>query len=210
MRLQNYWALAVVTGLALSAGQVRANHIPGHSNDDPIFPCPFPTQEFWNGDCVIAFITLIGPDGGETIYTTNLDITYVSDGVTPPSDLIIVISTFVDGEFRELDISGADLGFGSGPGTYQGTWETDIFNGVIDGGFPGPFSTINLDLGSTSGPVCGNAYFVDSFINFTIQEPAPIPSVSQWGFAVLTLLLLGVAAIVFRRRIADGGGASAS
>ncbi|MHC5110473.1 MAG: hypothetical protein ACYTHJ_11415 [Planctomycetota bacterium] len=192
--------VAMIAAMTLSGNTAQADHIPGHNDDDPIFPAPIPGKGDFNGGGVILFVTLIGPDGGTTIYNTSLDITYVSDGVTPASDLVLEISTFVDGQLREWDVSGADLGFGSGPGTFKGKLDTDIFNGIIDGGIPGPFSTISLDIGSTSGPVNGTAFFVDSFINFLVEEPAvAIPAVSQWGLAATMFLLLGVGTVLFRR-----------
>lgn len=201
MNLRRYWILTLVTLVASSGVRVSADHIPGHQNDDPVFPVPFPGQADWNGGGTIVFLVLIGPDGGTTIYTTTLDITYVSDGVTPAANLVIVASLFVDGQQRELDITGADLGFGVGPGTYKATFETDIFNGVVDAGIPGPFSVVHLDIGSTTGPVNGSAFFVDSFINFTVQEPINVPAVSQWGIGLMILLLLCAGTIVFRRRL---------
>jgi hypothetical protein len=111
-------SLAIVI---LNDGGVLADHIPGHDNSDPIFPVPIPGQSDFSGGGSILFVSLIGPNDGANIYDTNLDITYVSDGITQASDIILVASMIVDGVSQELDISGADLGFGSGAGTFVGT-----------------------------------------------------------------------------------------
>ncbi len=68
---------------------VQADHIPNHNNDDPIFPVPIPGQQFFSGG--ILFVTAIGPPGGSEIHNTIFDITYVSDGATPASDLHITV-----------------------------------------------------------------------------------------------------------------------
>ena len=59
-------ALCVIAaGLAVSGlpRGVRADHIPNHDNDDPIFPVPIPGQEFFSGG--ILFVTAIGPQAGQ-------------------------------------------------------------------------------------------------------------------------------------------------
>jgi hypothetical protein len=187
------------TAWTLAASPILGDHIPGHDNADPVFPAPIPGQADFNGGGAILFATLIGPPNGTTIYDTNLDITYVSDGVTPASDLVIVISMNIDGQSHELDITGADLGFGGGSGTFEGTLQTDLFNGVISGGLP-PNSTINLQIGSTTGGVNGTAYFVDSFIYLTVQKPGPVPALSAIGLTALVLALLAAGAVVIIRR----------
>ncbi|MFT5051296.1 MAG: hypothetical protein ACI8QZ_002707 [Chlamydiales bacterium] len=204
MRMGRLLLAAFVGVAALSNGRASADHIPGHNNGDPVFPVPFPDQNDWSGNGEIIFLTLIGPDGGDTIYNTEVDITYVSDGVTPPEDLIIVAELFVDGVQRQFDMTGAQLGFGSGPGTYQAKFDTDLFNGVVDGGIPGPGSVVNMQIGSTTGAVNGTAYFVDSFLNFTVQQPVgPVPTMSEWGLVLMSFLMLGGGIFVLRRRNAQ-------
>ena len=85
-RLSTVSALSViVAGLAVSGlpRDVTADHIPGHGTGDPIFPVPFPGQEFFDGG--ILFVTALGPEGGSEIHNTSFDITWVSDGATPCS-----------------------------------------------------------------------------------------------------------------------------
>jgi len=165
----------IAAGLVVSGFPrgVQADHIPGHSNDDPIFPVPIPGQEFFSGGGVILFVTAIGPLSGSEIFNTSFDITYVSDGVTPASDLHITIGMFLGDKnpvYTETHVDGTDLGFGSGPGTFKGTFETSALNGVAVQGFFPPYSIVNISLGSIDGPIYGTGYFVDSFINFDMVE----------------------------------------
>ncbi len=171
-------ALCVVaTGLAVSgfSRAVQADHIPSHSNADPIFPVPLPGQEIFTGG--ILFVTAIGPPGGSEIHNTSFDITYVSDGATPASDLHITVG-MVLGEknpvFVETHVDGTDLGFGSGPGEFQGTFETSALNGVaIESFLVAPYSIVDISIGSITGQIDGSGYFVDSFINFDLQGATP-------------------------------------
>ena len=167
----------IATGLAVSGfpRDVQADHIPGHSNDDPIFPVPIPGQEFFTGG--IIFITAIGPLGGSEIHNTSFDITYVSDGATPASDLHITVGMMLgeqDPVFVETHVNGTDLGFGSGPGIFQGTFETSALNGVaVESFLFPPYSIVDLSIGAIDGGIKGTGYFVDSFINFDLVGATP-------------------------------------
>ncbi len=171
-------ALCVIaTGLAVSGFPrgVQADHIPGHSNDDPIFPVPIPGQEYFDGG--ILFVTAIGPPSGSEIFNTSFDITYVSDGATPASDLHITVGIWLDEQnpvFAETSVNGTDLGFGSGPGTFQGTFETSVLNGfAVESFFFPPYSIVDLSIGAIDGGIQGSGYFVDSFINFDLEGATP-------------------------------------
>ncbi len=166
-------ALGVIAaGLAVSGltRGVQADHIPDHDNDDPIFPVPIPGQEFFDGG--ILFVTALGPPGGSEIHNTSFDITYVSDGATPAKDLHITVG-MVLGEknpvYVETHVIGTDLGFGSGPGIFQGIFETSALNGIAVEGFFPPYSIVDLSIGSIDGGIQGTGYFVDSFINFDLE-----------------------------------------
>ena len=161
-------ALAFATATVALTLPLSADHIDGHSNDDPIFPVPIPGQDIFNGGGVIMFITAIGPLEGSEIFSTEFDITYVSDGVTTASELLLVVGFPTTTEYVEIHVSGADLGFGDGPGTFTGTLTTDALNGIAVGSFFPPYSIVNLDIGAIDGPVYGLAYFEDSFINFDV------------------------------------------
>jgi len=172
-RVLSISALCVIaTGLAVSGFPrgVQADHIPDHNNDDPIFPVPIPGEEFFNGG--ILFVTAIGPPGGSEIFNTSFDITYVSDGATPASDLHITVGMVIGEKnpvFVETHVDGTDLGFGSGPGTFKGTFETSAFNGVAVEGFFPPYSIVDISIGSIDGGIQGTGYFVDSFINYDLE-----------------------------------------
>ncbi len=116
------------------------------------------------------------PVEDSVITNTTFDITYVSDGATPASDLFMEITVQVDDKFRDFCLSGADLGFGSGPGTFEGTLETEDLNGVVWPGFFPPNSIVELVVDVVGGgAVQGTAFFVDSFITFDVIPPPDCP-----------------------------------
>ena len=149
-----------------------ADHIDGHDNCDPVFPCPLPGEEFFHGG--IIWVTLIGPVEDDIITNTTFDITWVSDGATPASDLLLHGTVQVDEDLVEFTVTGADLGFGSGPGKFHGTFSTDALNGLVwPSFFFPPYSIVDLQVDAVGGGgIQGYAYFVDSFINFDVI-PAP-------------------------------------
>ena len=106
------WTAAVTAGLAFAGIQptAYADHIDGHDDCDPTFPMPIPGQEFFTGG--VLFVSLIGPVGESVITNTTFDITYVSDGATPASQLLIYIEVAVDDGARQLGVVFAwHLGF---------------------------------------------------------------------------------------------------
>jgi hypothetical protein len=119
--------------------------------------------------------------GGTIITNTQFDITYVSDGITPASDIVIGVSAPVDMQSREFHITGADLGFGSGSGTFTGTFETDELNGEVGQDFPDFPTVIHLTIDSVAGGVRGLGFFQDSFINLAVI-PVPDPNGIRFDF----------------------------
>jgi hypothetical protein len=165
-------------GLAVACTTALADHIPGHDNCDPQFPVLLPGEEFWDGNGAVFFVTFIGPLEDSVITNTTFDITYFSDGTTPASDLFMEISVQVDDEFRDFSVTGADLGFGSGPGTFKGTLQTDVLNGVVWPGFIPPNSIVDFVVDVVGGgAVQGTAFFVDSTITFDVIPPPDCPAV---------------------------------
>jgi hypothetical protein len=171
---------------------LHADHIFGHENDDPTFPCPIPGQQDFSGG--IMFVTLIGPIDGMVITGTTFDITYVSDGATPASDLLLHGSVMVNDDFAEFTVTGADLGFGSGPGTFNGTLHTDSLNGEVwPSFFCPPYSIVNLEVVAVDGGIEGTGYFVDSFIIFDVPGdgcPADTDGDGAVGVTDLTAVIL--------------------
>jgi hypothetical protein len=171
-----------------------AGHIPGHQDSDPVFPMPIPGREFFEGggdEEVVFFVDAFGPVQGTIITNTRFDITYVSDGITPASDIVIAVSAPVDMQSREFHITGADLGFGSGSGTFTGTFETDELNGEVFQESPDFPTVIHLTIDSVAGGIRGVGFFQDSFINLDV---IPVPERSTLG-----LLTLGIVGLVPRR-----------
>lgn len=162
--------MAVTATIVALPMSTKADHINGHDNCDPTFPMPIPGQEFFNGG--VLFVSLIGPVGGSLITNTTFDITYVSDGATPASEIQLHGTFHVDGQAVGFIVTGKDLGFTDGAGTFKGTYSTDVVNGVADEGFFPPYSVVDLQIDSVNGGINGTAYFVDSFITCDVV-PAP-------------------------------------
>ena len=179
-----------VTCTTLGGSLARADHIPGHENDDPTFPVPLPGPDFWRGDGAL-FGTFIGPVGGTEITGTTFDITWVQEGDWPASDLFIEVGVQVNDETVLFHVTGEDLGFGTEPGTYRGQFKTDVFNGLV-WQFPGwPHSLIDISLGGHAGGAYqGPGYFEDSWIIFDV---VPVPAPQAAG-------VLGIAALAAIRR----------
>ncbi len=204
--------LLAACGLAVTCAAALADHIAGHENCDPEFPMPIPGQQFFDGG--VLFVTFIGPLEDSVITKTTFDITYVSDGATPASDLFMEITVQVDDKFRDFCLSGADLGFGSGPGTFVGTLETDVLNGVVGVGFLPPNSIAELFVDAVGGGgIQGSGFFVDSFITFDVIPPPDCPggecgtggpcAKGQECFTGCGELVQGVECVLFQ---ADSGG----
>lgn len=184
---------ALLISLAVVSPPVLADHIDGHDDDDPVHPVPIPGEDFFTGGAM--FVTAIGPVGGSEILNTRFDITFVSDGATPASELLLNVGLLIEdgfggGTYVETVVTGEDLGFGSGAGTFHGTWETDALNGIAKEGFFPPYSLVDLVVGAVHGGIDGTAYFVDSYVYFDII-PVPGPA---------TLAGFGVGALALRRR----------
>lgn len=190
--------LALVT-VGLVTGAALADHIDGHDNDDPIHPVPIPGQEFFDGG--LLFVTAIGPVGGREIISTDFDITYVSDGVTPASDIAIEVGLLIDDgtgnvQYLTTFVTGADLGFGAGPGTFEGSFSTDDLNGfAVESFIFPPNSIVDLTIGAVNGGIEGTGYFENSFINFVLT---PIPAPASAG------IVAAIGAIALCRRRAAG------
>ncbi len=186
-----------IAGLALAAipTTTLADHIAGHDNCDPIFPVPIPGEEHFTGG--VLFVTAIGPLEDDIITNTTFDITYVSDGATPASEIQLHGTVQVDNDFAEFNVTGEDLGFGSGPGTFKGTFSTDALNGVVWPSplFP-PHSIVDLQIDAVNGGIEGYAYFVDSFINLDVipappcAPPCPADLDGDGNVGILDLLAL--------------------
>ncbi|MEE9131460.1 MAG: hypothetical protein V3T84_15695 [Phycisphaerales bacterium] len=170
-----------IAGLALTAipTSTLADHIDGHDNCDPVFPAPIPGEEHFTGG--ILFVTLIGPLEDDIITNTTFDITYVSDGATPASEIQLHGTVQVDKGFAEFIVTGEDLGFGSGPGKFKGTFSTDALNGVVwPSYFFDPYSIVDLQIDAVNGGIEGYAYFVNSFINFDVIPAPPCAPPCPW------------------------------
>jgi len=136
--------------------------------------------------------SIVGPYEGTEITNTTFELTLVSDGTTPASDLSIILGIQLAQQgYTELSFTGADLGFGSGPNTFTATFSTDALNGVVEGSLL-PYAFTELTFFGANGPLLGDYYFIDSSFTFDLI-PAPAP-----GSAFI--LALGGGAVATRRR----------
>ncbi len=174
MRISTRILVVLFAGVALWVApfDTAAEHIPNHEDCDLTFPMPIPGQDECCKEGQVMFVTLIGPIDEYVITNTTFDITYVTDGVTPASDLQLHGTLTLQGGAASFFLTGADLGFGSGPGTFTGTLETDVLNGIATPGFFPPYSILDLQVDSVSGGIEGFAYFENSFI---ICDVIPAP-----------------------------------
>ncbi|MHC5109264.1 MAG: hypothetical protein ACYTHJ_05240 [Planctomycetota bacterium] len=169
---------------------LNAHDLPGSE----FFVLQLPTEE-WVGQVALELL-LIGPDAGEKIWHAELDLTWVSDGTMPASNLIIHYTIPLEGGEGNWSITGADLGWGDGPGTYSAKIDTDALNGTVAS------PSMTLGLGDEGG---GGLWgqFVNSTFTLELNDMGPvepIPTASSWGILLLGLGMLTVGAIVFRGR----------
>lgn len=163
-------ASVALVGISVFAiASARADHIPGHDPCGPRFPVPLPGPLGFHGGA--TFVTAIGPVEGTLINRTTLRVEYVSDGATPASELELAITVPVDSGYREWVVTGEELGFGDGPGTFTGVLRTNRFNGEVWQLPTFPHSLIDLTIQAVHGGVEGRAFFVHSFIAFDVIPP---------------------------------------
>ena len=119
-----------------------------HGPTGSTFVAPLPELQL-NSQLILA--SLIGPKVGKTIAHTTLDIEWESNGVFPPSELLLEFEIFVNGGTQKSWIvTGSDLGWGAGAGTYFGQLDTDDLNGVA-WHFLAPDAIIDFTVATASG-----------------------------------------------------------
>lgn len=149
-----------VIGLGLTLLGAAAPAAPSGANEFvlTIPPGPYNNQ--------VTFVLFIGPDAGETVTGSTLDLTWISDGTMPASDLFLEFKFTADNTSHIWSATGADFGWGSGPGTFAGSLQTSALNGVANSGFL-PHSTIDLTLDRVGGGgIIGQ--FVDSSLTMAL------------------------------------------
>lgn len=111
------------------------------------FVSPLPTMPL---DSSILFVTLVGPEVGLSVVHATLDVAWESDGTFPASDLLLHYELSIDNSIADLVVTGADLGWGSGEGTFTATLETEILNGqTVQGALFG--TKFELDIATSTG-----------------------------------------------------------
>ena len=180
----NKAVLVIVVAVGLSIVSKASAHDLPNSND---FSINLPEDQF-SGQ--IMFITYIGPPAGQNIWHATANFTWVSTGGTPASNVLVNFELAVNGITEHWTVTGADLGWGSGPGTYSGSISTDRLNGLITPNGPLGGTIIHVDIGTTTGGGLTGGHFDNS--SFTLEiAPVPVPS---------ALALFGIAGLSLRRR----------
>lgn len=156
--------------IALAAGVVTrpclAQSSPRPASDTR-FEVPLPGRTELDGGGSILHVTAIGPEAGNRIIGTTFEINWASDGVTPASDLELVVTVQVDGESRHRAVTGKELGFTGGRGIFRGELWTDALDGLVwqPSGFP--HSLVEIEVQAVGGrPVEGRAAFIQASIVF--------------------------------------------
>jgi hypothetical protein len=169
MSLKKLPLLVLFAGAALGPATAALAHDLPNSTDFSIF---LPEDQFTGQ---IMFITYIGPPAGQNIWHATADFTWISNGGTPASNILVNFELAVNGVTEHWTVTGADLGWGSGPGTYTGTIGTDMLNGLLTPNGPGGGTIIHVDIGTTTGDGLTGGHFDNS--SFTLElAPVPAPS----------------------------------
>lgn len=154
-------APATLISLALLVAPAAAHDADGSSSFDLLVP-DMPL----NG--AITFVSLVGPAAGNEVLHATWNLTYTAPhNGTPASEVILELTMPVAGPDVEMVVTGADLGWPATTGTFTGTIESDLLNGVLDQGLFW-FSVPKLVMLSASGGVTGQ--FLDSTITLELAE----------------------------------------
>ena len=127
----------------------------------------------------ILFITYLGPPQGY-VTKVSLDLTFITDGTFPAEDLAFDVHAPTLPGFPEWFVTGADLGWGQGAGTWTGTIETESLNGeIFNPG--GPFSIWDVTILTASGVGGVTGQFIDSaiVIEYSLTPPDPEPELRR-------------------------------
>jgi len=134
--------------------------------------------------------------GGTPPGWTDFDFEIPADSTTVPEGWeIFELDGLTPDEIWNGIVTGADLGFGSGAGTFYGTFETTALNGVaVENFLVAPNSLIDVIIDASGGGIQGTAYFVDSAILLDVIPagpccPADLDGDGSVGFADLIALL---------------------
>ena len=129
---------------AFAASSVSAHDAPGSTNFDLLIPGDMMTGQ-------IIFATLIGPPADSHVLHATWNLTFDSPpGGTPASDVEIEIGLTTDGVKTWWLVTGADMGWPSANGSFSGSLDSDLFNGVVDAGLFG-FPTADLEMSAPNG-----------------------------------------------------------
>jgi hypothetical protein len=158
--------MAVV--LILTSGVGLAHDRPGSTE----FVAPLPTDNY-TGKILTA--TLIGPTNDSHVLHATLAVTWNSHPNMPASDLGLEFTLPTVNGSEHWIVTGADLGFGDGPGTFTATLDSDDLNGIVFWPLP-PNAIIHFDIFNATGTDGVWGQFQNSSLTLEIEGEAPDPS----------------------------------
>lgn len=178
--------LLLVPAFGVLASEFAPSPCAHDLDGNTIFVAPVPDQTM-TGEVVLA--TLIGPPSGSTVVHAELSLNFTTNGAVNAADVQLDFGLSLDGVGKHWLVSGSDLGWGSGSGTFSGTIATDDFFGQIGQGFLPGASVISLDIHATTGGVWGQ--FTNSELRLTLNQSLKhdVPEVSLANGGTQTLEL---------------------
>ncbi len=175
---------------SLAALLLLATLAPAH--DDPAaqpFVLQFPTFPITSG---VLHLTLVGPPAGDELVHANWDLTFQANPGMDASQMEMELGIPIDGAMTYWSVTGADLGWGSTPGTYSAQFDGDLLNGTLSPFFGMPIATPELTIWSNAGENL-NGKFSASTVTLSIV-PAPEtcqPNLGFGGPGTMTLSVCG-------------------
>jgi hypothetical protein len=174
--------LVTALGVGLLCGPAGAHDGPGTTS----YHLQVPDMPL-NG--ALTQVLLVGPPAGSEIVHTTWHLTFSSPpGGTLASEVLLELSVQLQTGGEDWVISGAELGWPASTGTFSGSLDSDLLNGVLQAGLGG-ISTPELFLWSTGGGVTGK--YVASTIELRLAPELCQPDLGHAGPGAVSLAVCG-------------------
>lgn len=137
------------------------------AHDDPAaqpFVLQFPAFTITSA---VLHLTLVGPPSGDTLVHATWDLTFQANAGMDASQMEMELSVPIDGAMVHWSVTGAQLGWGSAPGTYSAHFDGDQLNGTLSPFFGMPIATPELTIWSNAGGNL-NGKFLASTVTLSI------------------------------------------
>lgn len=166
--------------------------VPAPAHDDPAaqpFVLQFPTFPITSA---ILHLTLVGPPAGDELVHANWNLTFQANPGMDASQMEMELGIPIDGAMTYWSVTGADLGWGSTPGTYSAQFDGDLLNGTLSPFFGMPIATPELTIWSNAGENL-NGKFTASTVTLSIVPAPPTcqPDLGFGGPGTMTLAVCG-------------------